>query len=118
MGLYHFSIPQIQASDHKSQTHEMPVPFCSAGHINDNDADRPHICHRYQRLYLWRKICNVEKFQNFVKKLNKLWSCIHIYADFVLNLFGENLCGEKNDKYEVWMMMVSTDLNADHRGGG
>ena len=95
MGLYHFSIPQIQASDHKSQTHEMPVPFCSAGHINDNDDDRPHICHRYQRLYLWRKLCNVEKFQNFVKKLNKLWSCIHIYADFVLNLFGENLCGEK-----------------------
>ena len=101
MGLYHFSIPQIQASDHKSQTHEMPVPFCSAGHINDNDDDRPHICHRYHRLYLWRKICHVEKFQISVKNLNNLWSFIEIYAVFVLNLCGEKSVWRKNDKYEV-----------------
>ena len=24
---------------------------------------RPHICHGYHGLYLWRKICHVEKFQ-------------------------------------------------------
>ena len=56
---------------------------------------RPHICHRYHRLYLWRKICHVEKFQISVKNLNNLWSVIVIYAVFVLNLCGENLCGEK-----------------------
>ena len=56
---------------------------------------RPHICHRYHRLYPWRKICHVEKFQISVKNLNNLWSFIEIYAVFVLNLCGENLCGEK-----------------------
>ena len=37
----------------------------------------------------------MEKFQIFVKNLNNLWSFIEIYAAFVLNLCGENLCGEK-----------------------
>ena len=56
---------------------------------------RPHICHKYHKLYLWRKICHVEKFQISVKNLNNLWSFIEIYAVCVLNLCGENLCGEK-----------------------
>ena len=61
---------------------------------------RPHICHRYHRLYLWRKISHVEKFQISVKNLNNLWSFIEIYAVFVQicvekNLCGENHCGEK-----------------------
>ena len=71
-------------------------------------AHRPHICHRYHRLYLWRKICHVEKFQISVKNLNNLWSFIEIYAVFVLNLCGEKLSPKakvyvwrKNDKYEV-----------------
>ena len=25
---------------------------------------RPHICDKYHKLYSWRKICHVEKFQN------------------------------------------------------
>ena len=37
----------------------------------------------------------MEKFQIFVKSLNNLWSFIEIYAVLVLNLRGENLCGEK-----------------------
>ena len=40
----------------------------------------------------------MEKFQIFVKNLNNLWGFIEVYAVFVLNL-----CGEKNDKYEVWV---------------
>ena len=56
---------------------------------------RPHICHRYHRLYPWRKICHVEKFQISVKNLNNVWHFIKIYAVFVLNLCGENICGEK-----------------------
>ena len=62
---------------------------------------RPHICHRYHRLYPWRKICHVEKFQISVKNLNNLWSFIEIYAVFVLNLCGEKSVWRKNDKYEV-----------------
>ena len=68
---------------------------------------RPHICHGYHGLYLWRKICHVEKFQISVKNLNNLWSFIEIYAVFVLNLCGEKSVWRKslwrkNDKYEVW----------------
>ena len=67
---------------------------------------RPHICHGYHGLYLWRKICHVEKFQISVKNLNNLWSFIEIYAVFVLNLCGEKSVWRKslwrkNDKYEV-----------------
>ena len=62
---------------------------------------RPHICHRYHRLYPWRKICHVGKFQNSVTNLNNLWSFIEIYAIFVLNLRGEKSVWRINDKYEV-----------------
>ena len=37
----------------------------------------------------------MEKFQISVKNLSNLWSFKKIYAVFVLNLCGENLCGEK-----------------------
>ena len=65
-------------------------------------SSRAHICHKYHKLYLWRKICHVEKFQISVKNLNNLWSFIEIYAVFVLNLCGEKSVWRKNDKYEVW----------------
>ena len=35
---------------------------------------------------------------------------IEIYAVFVLNLCGENLCEEKNDKYEIWPLAIFTFL--------
>ena len=57
--------------------------------------------HKYHKLYLWRKICQVEKFQISVKNLKNLWSFIEIYAVFVLNLCGEKSVWRKNDKYEV-----------------
>ena len=63
---------------------------------------KAHICHGYHGLYPWRKICHLEKFQISVKNLNNSWSFIEIYAVFVLNLCGENICGEKNDKQEIW----------------
>ena len=67
---------------------------------------RAHICQKYHKLYLWRKICHSEKFQISVKNLNNLWSFIEIYAVFVLNLCGEKSVWRKslwrkNDKYEV-----------------
>ena len=72
---------------------------------------RPHICHGYHGLYLWRKFCNVEKNQISVKNLNKLWHFVKIYAVFVLNLCGEKSVQRKsvwkkslwrkNDKHEV-----------------
>ena len=78
-----------------------PGPLCRGwGQV------RAHICHKYHKLYLWRKICHVEKFQISVKNLNNLWSFIEIYAVFVLNLYGEKSVWRKslwrkNDKYEV-----------------
>ena len=57
-----------------------------------NHLHRPHVYHRYHRLHPWRKICHVEKFQISVKNFDNLWSFIEIYAVFVLNLCGENLC--------------------------
>ena len=60
----------------------------------------------YHRLYPWRKISHVEKFQIYVKNLNNLWSFIEIHFVFVLNLCGEKSLWRKsmwrkNDKYEV-----------------
>ena len=65
---------------------------------------RAHICHRYHRLYPWKKICLVEKFQISTK--NNLLSFIKIYVVFVLNLCGEKSVWRKSlwrkkDKYEV-----------------
>ena len=65
----------------------------------------------YHRLYRWRIICHVEKFQISVKNLNNLLSFIKIYAVFVLNLRGEKSMWRKsvrrkNDKYEVWVFIV------------
>ena len=67
---------------------------------------RPHICHGYHGLYLWRKFCHVEKFQISVKNLNDLWRFNEIHAVFGLNLNGEKSVWRKslwrkNDKYEV-----------------
>ena len=73
--------------------------------------DRAHICQKYHKLYLWRKICHVEKFQIPVKNLSNLWSFIEIYAVFDLNLYGEKSVWRKslwrkNDKYEVWLELL------------
>ena len=57
---------------------------------------RPHICHRYHGLYLWRKFCHVENFQISVKNLNNLWSFIEIYGVFVLNLRGQKSVWRKS----------------------
>ena len=67
---------------------------------------KPHICHGYHGLYLWRKFCHVEKFQISVKNLNNLWRFIEIYAVFVLNMCEEKSVWRKslwrkNDKNEV-----------------
>ena len=64
---------------------------------------RAHICQKYHKLYLWRKICHSEKFQISVKNLNNLWTFIEIYTVFVLNSCGENLCWEK-----------MTNMRSDH----
>ena len=59
---------------------------------------RAHICHEYHELYLWKKNCNVEKFQLSIQNLNNLWSFIEVYAVFV-----PNLCGEKSVRRKsVW----------------
>ena len=37
--------------------------------------DRAHFCHKYHKLYLWRKICLVEKFQ--ISEFEQFW--LHVY---------------------------------------
>ena len=64
---------------------------------------RTHICHRYHRLYPWRKICLVEKFHISAKNLNNLLSFIKIYAVFVLNLCGEKSVWRKS----LWRKMTN-----------
>ena len=58
---------------------------------------RPRICHRYHRLYLWRKFCHVEKFQISGKNLNNLSKYMPFLFKICVakNLCGENLCREK-----------------------
>ena len=46
---------------------------------------RAHICHKYHKLYLWRKNFHVEKFQLSIQNLNNLWSFIEVDAVFVPN---------------------------------
>ena len=86
------------------QQYKIYMPWCT---------HRPHTCHRYHRLYPWRKICQVEKIQISVKNLNNLWTFIEIYAVFVLNLCGEKSVWaksvwRKNDKYEVCATSVGS----------
>ena len=66
----------------------------------------------YHGLYLWSKNWHLEKFQIPVKNLNKIWSFIDIYAVFVLNLCGENLCWEKmtNMRSDQWSYTLSDAL--------
>ena len=52
----------------------------------------------------------MEKFQIFVKSLNNLWSFIEIYAVLVLNLRGENLCGEKMTNMRSAFMLSYSKL--------
>ena len=35
--------------------------------------DRAHICHKYHKLYLWRKNCHVEKFLEILGNFGKFW---------------------------------------------
>ena len=62
---------------------------------------RAHICHKYHKLYLWRKNCHVEKFwQNF----GKFWEIIEkFWGNFAIiytlscgkNWTQKYICGEK-----------------------
>ena len=74
---------QINMNEHQRISTAIPQNWLLSYHA------RAHICHEYHELYLWRKICHVEKFQIYVKNLYKLWSFIEIYAVPFLNLCGE-----------------------------
>ena len=67
------------------------MAFWNNAHTLKVERHRPHICHRYHRLYPWRKICHVEKFSN----LNNLWSFIEIYAVFCFKFVWRKIYVEK-----------------------
>ena len=58
---------------------------------------RAHICHKYHKLYLWRKNCHVEKFW---KKIGKFWEILPQFTRFHL---------EKNwaQKVHLWRKMTN-----------
>ena len=47
---------------------------------------RAHICHKYHKLYLWRKNCHAEKYWENVGNFGKLWrnfgKCWEILRNF------------------------------------
>ena len=60
---------------------------------------RAHICHKYHKLYFWRKIV-------IWKNFGKFWEILGDFATIYALLCGEKLSPkstfvEKNDKYEV-----------------
>ena len=70
---------------------------------------RAHICHKYHKLYLWRKNCHVEKFlgnfgkfwRNFGEILEKF---CHNFRAFMWRKIKPKkyFWWRKNEKYEVW----------------
>ena len=73
---------------------------------------RAHICHKYHKLYLWRKNCHVEKFWEILEKFweilgnfEKFWEILPQFTHFHVekNWAQEVHLWRKNDKYEVWL---------------
>ena len=81
MGKNYFYCEQLNCSLKFAVSEELPQDLSLAKSAKKGLMlfHRPHICHGYHRLYLWRKFCHVEKFQISVKNLNKLWRFIEIY---------------------------------------
>ena len=57
----------IALSSNVSSSEQQAAPT-PAGIYN---ALRAHICHKYRKLYLWRKNCHVEKFWEILRNLEK-----------------------------------------------
>ena len=66
------ALPSKEKEHFQHQFHDY-IKLILLGELISGTGIRLHICHRYHRLYPWRKICGVEKFQISVKNLNSLW---------------------------------------------
>ena len=43
----------------------------------------PHICRKYHKWDMWRKICHVEKFQIYMRdRCGEIWNSIHKWRNF------------------------------------
>ena len=77
---------------------------------------RAHICHKYHKLYLWRKNCHVEKFGEILGILETFWEILGNFEKFwkilgdlpqftpfhVEKNWAQKVhLWRKNDKYEV-----------------
>ena len=62
---------------------------------------RAHICHKYHKLYLWRKNCHVEKFGEILDKFWEIWGnfgrfCHNLHAFMWRKIEPKKyICGEK-----------------------
>ena len=60
---------------------------------------RAHICHKYHKLYLWRKNCHVEKF----------WEILENFATIYALLSGEKIEPKSafvEKKWQIWGLLV------------
>ena len=65
---------------------------------------RTYICHKFHKLYLWRKNCHVEKFWENLRHFGKFWEILPQFTRFHVekNWAQKVHLWRKNDKYEVW----------------
>ena len=56
---------------------------------------RAHICHRYHRLYPWRKNCHVEKFGLSIKKFEQFMEFYQSLCRFCSKSVWRKICVEK-----------------------
>ena len=74
--------------------------FCS---VSGGEGDwlcnvRAHICHKYHKLYFWRKNCHVKKF---LRNFEKFWEILPQFTRFHVEKIEPKkyICGEK---WQIW----------------
>ena len=88
---------------------------------------RPYICHEYHELYSWKRSCHVEKFQlsmydncREIENVSTDGDILGNFATIYALSCGEKLSPKvhlwrKNDRYEVWLTLVSGGGRAKQR---
>ena len=77
----------------------------------------PHVCHRYHRQWMWRKLDHVEKFLEILQKVFILFHVEKLAVQMLNSMWRENLsnniaCGEKlTNMRHGWNMKTSKHLH-------
>ena len=71
---------------------------------------RAHICHKYHKLFLWRKNCHVEKFWEILGNFEKFWENLGDFATIYVLSCGEKLSPKSTfveKKWQIWGLVQS-----------